>query len=618
MRLQVAVERNTPGATIVPVLISTDKTLLTQFRNKSAYPVYMTIGNLPKEIRRKTSSRAYVLLGYLPTTKLEQEKNQAKRRRLLANLYHACMQRILKPLISAGKDGVFMSTAEGVVHRNHPILASFIGDYPEQVLTTCSRYGDCPVCGTTPQDLGTFDPDDVLRPRKPDVFVEALDSFWTDSAGFLRTCSEIRMKPVPHPFWMGLPHVNIFQSTTPDALHQLYQGVFKTLKSWVFEACDKVEIDARCQRLPPNHNIRLFMKGISGLSRVTGHEHDQICRFFLGLVIDIRLPDHIPNFRLIRCLRGMLDFLYLAQYPVHTSSTLRLLTDALSRFHANKDIFVTLDIREHFNIPKFHFISHYAHLIKVFGTTDNFNTQHTECLHIDLIKDAYAATNHKDECEQMTTWLDRKERIQRHDQFVTWRLEGEAPTPKRLHLGPSLTPCRELIMTKHPSLRAVPLDRLQDTYGAPLFRVALRRFISATNNPNQSRQQLERSLWGQRLPFTRLPIWHVIKFTQLDSVTGKRSTADAIHARPTRDDKYKRPIPGRFDTVLVNDGTGKERGVRGKIVNTRTRTSSDTNQAIMSDVFALYSQYLNNTTPTSSTLLYRFRSTSLIYNGILR
>jgi hypothetical protein len=218
----------------------------------------------------------------------------------------------------------------------------------------------------------------------------------------------------------------------------------------------------------------------------------------------------------------------------------------------------------------------------------------------------------------MTTWLDRKERIQRHDQFVTWRLEGEAPTPKRLHLGPSLTPCRELIMTKHPSLRAVPLDRLQDTYGAPLFRVALRRFISATNNPNQSRQQLERSLWGQRLPFTRLPIWHVIKFTQLDSVTGKRSTADAIHARPTRDDKYKRPIPGRFDTVLVNDGTGKERGVRGKIVNTRTRTSSDTNQAIMSDVFALYSQYLNNTTPTSSTLLYRFRSTSLIYNGILR
>ena len=527
----------------------------------------MTIGNIPKEIRRKTSSRAYVLLGYLPTTKLEQEKNKAKRRRLLANLYHACMRSILKPLVLAGKDGVFMSTAEGIVHRNHPILASFIGDYPEQILTTCSHYGDCPVCGTTPKDLGDFDRDDVLPPRKPDVFLEALDSFWNDSAGFLRTCSEIRMKPVPQPFWMGLPHVNIFQSITPDTLHQLYQGVFKTLKSWVFEACNKDEIDERCRRLPPNHNIRLFMRGISSLSRVTGQEHDQMCRFFLGLLVDIRLPDHIPNFRLIRCARAMLEFLYLAQYSVHTGSTLRLLTDALSRFHANKDIFVSLDIRDHFNIPKFHFISHYAYLIKVFGTTDNFNTQHTERLHIDLAKDAYAATNHKGEYEQMTTWLDRKERIHRHDQFVTWRLEGGAPIPKRPSSNPSgtLTPRRKLTMAKHPSQHAVSLDRLQDMYGAPLFKVALRRFISVTNNPNQSRQQLERSLWGQCLPFTRLPIWHVIKFTQLDPVTGKRSTADAIHARPTRDDKYKRPIPGRFDTAFVNDGTGKERGVEGEV-----------------------------------------------------
>ncbi|KAM6496352.1 hypothetical protein JOM56_009058, partial [Amanita muscaria] len=51
-----------PGATIVPVIISTDKTQLTLFRNKNAYPIYMTIGNIPKEIRRRPSMRAYVLL----------------------------------------------------------------------------------------------------------------------------------------------------------------------------------------------------------------------------------------------------------------------------------------------------------------------------------------------------------------------------------------------------------------------------------------------------------------------------------------------------------------------------------------------------------------------------
>jgi hypothetical protein len=48
---QKAVETNTLGATIVPVLISSDKTQLTNFRGKMAYPVYLTIGNLLKELR---------------------------------------------------------------------------------------------------------------------------------------------------------------------------------------------------------------------------------------------------------------------------------------------------------------------------------------------------------------------------------------------------------------------------------------------------------------------------------------------------------------------------------------------------------------------------------------
>ncbi|KAF8268831.1 hypothetical protein EI94DRAFT_1682471 [Lactarius quietus] len=525
---QVAVEWNTLGATIVPVIVSTvtfagHKTQLTHFRNKSVYPVYMTISNIPKNICRKTSSQAYVLLGYLPTTKLELEKNKAKRRQLTANLYHACMHCILNPLISAGRDGVFMSTAEGIVHWNHPILACFIGDYPEQVLTTCSVSGDCPVCGTTREDLGHFDVDDVPRPCKLDEFLEALNSFWRDSAGFLRICSDIHMKPVPQPLWHGLPHINIHQSMTPDVLHQLYQGVFKHLKLWVFDACNKAEIDARCHRLPPNHNIRVFMKGISSLSRVSGHEHDQMCRFFLGLLIDIHLPNNLSNIRLIRSVRALLDFLYLAQYPIHSGTTLRLLTDALSH---------------------------------------NFNTQYTERLHIDLIKDAYAATNHKDEGEQITTWNERKERIHRHDQHVTCHMTGGFPKPVDL-VPPTLSLHHQLMMARHPSQHTVPLDRLQDTYGAPLFKVALRRFISSINSPTQTRQQPEASLWQLHFPFTRLPIWHVIKFLQFDPVTGKQSTADAIHARPARSSKYNCLVPGRFDTAYINDGTGNGRGVKG-------------------------------------------------------
>ena len=115
-----------PGATIIPVIISFDKTQLTLFRNKCAYPVYMTISNLPKDIRRKPSCWGHILLAYLPVTRLEHVTNQAAYWRMLSNLFHACMGRVLEPLKTAGVDGVLMSSGDGVVWRAHPILAVFV------------------------------------------------------------------------------------------------------------------------------------------------------------------------------------------------------------------------------------------------------------------------------------------------------------------------------------------------------------------------------------------------------------------------------------------------------------------------------------------------------------
>ncbi|GLB39850.1 putative protein Coprinopsis cinerea okayama7 130 [Lyophyllum shimeji] len=562
---QEQLEKDKPGATILPLIISTDKTQLTLFRNKSAYPIYLTIGNIPKEIRRKPSSRAYVLLGYLPTTRLENVSNKASRRRLLGNLYHACMKKVLQPLEEAGVSGLFMTTGDGHTHRTHPLLACIVEDYPEQVLTTCVYTGECPVCPVHRDHLGDYDRETRPGLRDIDVILKALDSFDDDPAGFLQTCAQIGIKPVVDPFWKDLPYVHIYRSITPDILHQLYQGIIKHIIGWITEAIGAAEIDARCRRMPPNHNIRHFVKGISSLSRVSGHEHDQMCRLLLGLVIDAPLPDGLSNVRLIRAVRAILDFLYLAQYPVHTDESLELLEDSLERFHANKDIFVDLGIRDGFNLPKLHFARHYVLAIKLFGTTDNVNTQYTERLHIDLAKDAYAATNRKDEFSQMTRWLERKEQILRHDQHINWRLAG-SPRPQPQEWDPpGLELDRMLHITKQPTVRAVSIDKLVNAYGAKHFRTALARFAGAMNEPNLSAAQLEARLWGIHVPFCKLPVWHRVKYRRTDPFTGVTSTADSIHARPSKrlGDNRGRVVPGRFDTALINDGTGEETGIEG-------------------------------------------------------
>ena len=91
---------------------------------------------------------------------------------------------------------------------------------------------------------------------------------------------------------------------------------------------------------------------------------------------------------------------------MHTLSTLTLLQNALKQFHDNKAIFVELGVRSHFKLPKLHSLNHYIDSIKLFGTTDNYDTQYSERLHIDFAKDTYHATNHKDEFPQMTLWLE--------------------------------------------------------------------------------------------------------------------------------------------------------------------------------------------------------------------
>jgi len=125
-----------------------------------------------------------------------------------------------------------------------------------------------------------------------DDILQALTSFSDpDPRVYAQACKDAGIKPIHHPFWQDLPYIHIFRSITPDILHQLYQGVIKHLLAWVKRAYGPIEIDAHCHRLPPNHNIHLFMKGISSLSQISGQEHSQICRLLLGLIIDLHFPN---------------------------------------------------------------------------------------------------------------------------------------------------------------------------------------------------------------------------------------------------------------------------------------------------------------------------------------
>ncbi|TFY59335.1 hypothetical protein EVJ58_g5848 [Rhodofomes roseus] len=560
-------EEDKPGATIIPVIISSDKTQLTQFRNKTAYPVYLTIGNLPKEIRRKPSHRGQILLAYLPTSRLEHITNKAARCRTLANVFHVCLSMIVEPLRQAGIEGVPMTSGDGVERRCHPILAVYVGDYPEQVLVTGTYTGDCPICECSHDDLGSYP--NTSRRRDINATFDALAKFGT--ADYNGACDAAGIKPVQHPFWENLPYVDIYRTITPDLLHQLYQGVVKHVLSWITSIVGEDEVDARVRRLPPNHSIRIFHKGITGLSRVTGTEHKQMARFILALLIDVRLPGGEPANDLIAATTALLDFVYMAQYSVHSDATLDALEESLATFHAKKDIFARLGVHENFTIPKLHMMAHYVDAIKSYGTTDNYNTESTERLHIDFAKEAYCATNHKDEFPQMTKWLERREKVLQHADYVEWRLlraQDEhqdtiagRPAVIRWRL-PDMSCALHHVMAKWPSRKAVPIATVMSTqgYGATFFTAALSRYIIELKTPGLTRNEVEARALQVRLPFSTVPVFHKIKFRNVEN-HGKE-TLDSIHARPQEAGQSGDVlIPARFDTALIQVRLGPNGGL---------------------------------------------------------
>ncbi|KAJ3818974.1 hypothetical protein F5880DRAFT_1510524 [Lentinula raphanica] len=533
------------GATVAPLIIATDKTQLTQFSgSKQAYPVYLTLGNIPKALRRQPSQQACVLLAYLPVDKMP--KDGLPKRELSSRyqrLFHEAMRLILAPLREARRKAVELVGGDGAVRRVYPILASYVADFPEQCLVTCSKYGTCPKCQVPAAELSSSDP----FPKRTQewtlqVMEEARNSTSSHSQYFTYCMRKEVSGYIYRPFWDDLPFTDIHFSITPDVLHQLYQGVLKHLISWCQDILGSQELDRRICALPPSYGVRHFKNGISALSQISGSERKNMGKILLGCLVGSDMPRDA-----LTAVRAILDFIYLAQYSTHDEDTLSYMSDALDLWHAKKSSFIDVGIHNDLNIPKFHALQHYVEMIRFFGCTDNYNTEMFERLHIDYAKKGWRASNKREEFPQMTKWLSRQENVQTFNKELSWILEQQRlrQFQKRTDFTTNSTSASSattntLWLPKEPTAPCKALSAIELGHGVPSFSSNLKRYL-AMLNPGSSRAQVEASLFKQ-LPFDYLDVYYSFKFSP-ETLDDDYSIKDVVKATPLKG--------GRFDTVVV-------------------------------------------------------------------
>ncbi|KAI6098435.1 hypothetical protein EDD16DRAFT_1697600 [Pisolithus croceorrhizus] len=312
------------GAVVAPVILSSDKTTLSQFSgDKKVWPVYLTIGNISKDVRHQVLAHVMLLIGYLPVSKLEcfHKKTQS-----LAgyHLFHHVMSLLLCPLVDAGHHRREMICANRHLHGVHPILTVYIADFPEQCLVACKKESQCPCCLVQSNNHGNLED-------------------WESHS----------LHAVFDPFWKDLPFTDIFACLTPDILHQLHKGIFHDHPvQWCMSIVSEKEIDACFQAMTPT--LCRFKKGISLVSQWTGTEHKEMQRVFVGL-----LAGAVDDCILVVA-HALLDFIYYAQLQQHTNMNLVAMQESLKMFHNNKHILIELEICEDFNVPKIHSLQHYV------------------------------------------------------------------------------------------------------------------------------------------------------------------------------------------------------------------------------------------------------------------
>jgi hypothetical protein len=388
---------------------------------QKAYPVYVTFGNISKSVRRKPKKRATVLLGYLPVDGFEYVENDDERRRMKADLIHRSMEAMLEPLQKASEDGVDMWCADGRMRRIYPIVAAYIADWPEQNLMSCTSEGSCPVCSTKRRGRGDGTQSAPLRDR--DETLDAIRAYFDYNNKSELT--DLSLKPV-WPWWAGLPQVNLAMCITPDLLHQLYQGVFKShVVRWLQHLVGVKKLDQRFASTTQAAGLTHFPRGISHVKQWTGRESKEMLKQTLPLVVGDLTPEQA------QLMSSVIDFIFRAHSASMTDTDLDEMDAALDTFHQLKEVMVTKGFYESSKrfdrIPKLHMMGHYSHSIRELGTPDGYNSEAPEHLHIECAKEPWRASNKVNPMLQMIQYLQRLEALRIHRLYMDEWLGGGRP-----------------------------------------------------------------------------------------------------------------------------------------------------------------------------------------------
>jgi hypothetical protein len=115
---------------------------------------------------------------------------------------------------------------------------------------------------------------------------------------------------------------------------------------------------------------------------------------------------------MIAVIAAFLEFCYLIRRESHTEETLSKISDALTRFHELRQVFVDVGLYpDGISLPRQHSLVHYRPLIELFGSPNGLCSSITESKHIKAVKEPWRRSNRYKALGQMLVTNQRLEKL---------------------------------------------------------------------------------------------------------------------------------------------------------------------------------------------------------------
>lgn len=240
---------------------------------------------------------------------------------------------------------------------------------------------------------------------------------------FQKAAKALKLLGVHLPFWCDWMFCDPLLFLTGEVLHAGHKFFFDHILNWCKVVAGSNILDTRFSSLHQRVSFHHFGSGVSRPLQMTGCDHCDMER----TIVPILDGAGTASDEFILTVRALIEFIYRAQDPVHTDSSITAMEQALAEFHAMKQSILDLGARRgrkgpigHFKIPKLELMMSFARQTKANGPLIQYTADVPERLLITHCKTMFQRTsrNTRTYVDQVIEILNREETIRLFDLYA--------------------------------------------------------------------------------------------------------------------------------------------------------------------------------------------------------